>query len=348
MSPLDTLAPGCWLEVPDSHLRPHKAPTPPGITEAACGNFRHIMGAWNSGAFDTLRNRLLVWGGGHAAWGGNEWYAFDLVTLTWSRLNDPSSFVGFTQGDRVMPDGTAPTAHTYDGLAYLPNVDKVFVGGSSVFPGSGLVGHAWLFDLASLTWEQIIDVPREGLATAYDPVGGLLYTHSTKKPNPVVNGFWSYDPTSDGWSLRYSPPWGTWWPSDAVSVIDPVRRKYVSLHKGGALPRIADLSAIVKPMPNLLLAGDLEILDATAPGLVHDPVRDRLVAWSGAADVYVIDLDALTVIRRPPAPENTVIPSAAAPNGTYGRFQYVPGLDVFVAVNHVDENVFIYRPPETW
>ena len=30
-------------------------------------------------------------------------------------------------------------------------------------------------------------------------------------------------------------------------------------------------------------------------------------------------------------------------NGTYGRFRYVPSLNVFVVVSGVDENVFVYR-----
>jgi len=48
------------------------------------------MTAWSGGAFDTTRDRLVVWGGGHADYPGNELYVFDLGTLRWQRLTDPS------------------------------------------------------------------------------------------------------------------------------------------------------------------------------------------------------------------------------------------------------------------
>jgi hypothetical protein len=38
------------------------------------------MAAWGGGAHDTKRDRLIVWGGGHGDYGGNELYAFDVNT----------------------------------------------------------------------------------------------------------------------------------------------------------------------------------------------------------------------------------------------------------------------------
>ncbi len=63
---LKELKPGHWYEVPDSRIRPHvPKPTPPGNPKA-------IITAWNSGAYDSRRQRLLVTGGGHNDYGGNE------------------------------------------------------------------------------------------------------------------------------------------------------------------------------------------------------------------------------------------------------------------------------------
>ena len=45
------------------------------------GNAGAITGAWNGAALDTKRNRLLVTGGGHLDYAGNEIYAFDFGTL---------------------------------------------------------------------------------------------------------------------------------------------------------------------------------------------------------------------------------------------------------------------------
>src|SRR5213593_285726 len=48
-----------------------------------------VIAAWGGGALDTQRSRLVLWGGGHADYYGNELYAFDIPTLTWSRVTDP-------------------------------------------------------------------------------------------------------------------------------------------------------------------------------------------------------------------------------------------------------------------
>ena len=44
----------------------------------ACGNTWGGIFAWSSGDFDATRNRLLMWGGGHGDYYGNELYALDL------------------------------------------------------------------------------------------------------------------------------------------------------------------------------------------------------------------------------------------------------------------------------
>ena len=57
-NPIDTLEPGHWYEVPNSHLRDvAPKPLPPGI-------FRTIITAWSGGAYDTTRDRLIIMGGG--------------------------------------------------------------------------------------------------------------------------------------------------------------------------------------------------------------------------------------------------------------------------------------------
>ncbi|MBN1377797.1 MAG: hypothetical protein JXA04_01025, partial [Gammaproteobacteria bacterium] len=62
------LQPGQWYEVPNSKLQNHfPGNPPPGYTGP-----QSVMAAWSGGAYDSSRDRLIVWGGGHEDYAGNE------------------------------------------------------------------------------------------------------------------------------------------------------------------------------------------------------------------------------------------------------------------------------------
>src|SRR3954449_5127276 len=83
--PLDTLAPGQWYDVPASHLEEQfPTPRPAGNTGPSA-----VIEAWSGGTYDSVRGPLVLWGGGHSDYAGNELYAFDIATLKWSRLWGP-------------------------------------------------------------------------------------------------------------------------------------------------------------------------------------------------------------------------------------------------------------------
>src|SRR5581483_3931868 len=90
-----TLTAGTWCKVPNSHMRDVAFQWPSGVTFTQNGvGVDGVMSLWSGGAFDTKRNRLIVWGGGHFGYAGNEIYAFDVNTLSWTRVTDPSIPVG--------------------------------------------------------------------------------------------------------------------------------------------------------------------------------------------------------------------------------------------------------------
>src|SRR5882724_309805 len=72
-----------WYEIPNTKLR---SVCPPngfgGSGYAFADNCWTVLEAWNSAAMDTARNRLIIWGGGHSDYSGNEIYALDLNTLS--------------------------------------------------------------------------------------------------------------------------------------------------------------------------------------------------------------------------------------------------------------------------
>jgi hypothetical protein len=129
---------------------------------------------WAGGAFDTARNRLIIMGGKHGGYAGNEVYALDLDTLTMERLNEPSTVIrdGCTSGG-TYADGKPVARHTYNHLEYLPNQDAIFLRGDSQWQCGYFIGDTWLFNLSTLTWtkKSRTNGPTVsfGRAAAYDP-----------------------------------------------------------------------------------------------------------------------------------------------------------------------------------
>lgn len=358
--PVVSLKPGEWYEVPNSRMAGLTPQPPPGGHTSTPGA---IMSAWSGGAYDTKRDRLIVFGGGHADYAGNEIYAFDVRKLVWQRLTNPSPTTLFCgqlnkasgQTDlRWNGDGTPVSRHTYDGLQYIPYLDRLWVQGGSPWCTGGSDNQTWLFDFDRLKWEKKVQAPMNvgTPVSAYDPVTESIFTLSQST-------LLEYNPRKDSWSVRSEPLWQN---SENTAEIDPVRRRFIVI--GGGASFYYDLSKEgILQRKQLVTTGDTEIIYRNAPGLVYDPTNDVLVAWNGAvkvfnskanmretpedgSSVYVLNLDTLVwtkikargSVKPPPAVRNS-------PMGTFGRWQYVPFLNAFMGVNSIDSNVFFYKLP---
>ena len=334
--PIEELEPGHWYEVPDSHLAPHMPPATGEDWSGASG----IMAAWSGGAYDSTRDRLVIWGGGHHDYAGNEIYVFDVATLGWSRLNDRSADVGGDEASGYYPDGTPRARHTYEYIEYVPAIDRFCsFGGSALFP-SGQIGIANVdcFDFDALTWERKADTPSAsiGAVAAVDPKTGHVWMQGAGNGLPLAE----YDPQGNGWTSHVKEPSG-WFGYGHTADIDASRDKLVAL--GGGEVVVWDLGQPATDPVRLQTTGATAIEQAGNPGVAYDPVSDRIVAWSGGAEVYTLNLDTSAWEVHPPAATNTVIPTAAATNGTYGRFRYVASRNVFIVVNAIDESVYFYK-----
>jgi hypothetical protein len=440
----DDLKPGEWYEIPNSKLRA-VLPVP-----KPAGSYGAITGAWSGGAYDMKRDRLVVWGGGHGDYAGNELYAFDLGKMTWNRIwgPTPNEFVptgpavpddvyldgriigtvsqpSFTDsglrpetvytyriaafdaagnvsgqsrsvviktpkapgetvsaaaprdtrqvttppipadvrakagtsttvdlawtastdvaGFKVFRDGSPASRHTYDGLEYLPNIDRFWAHGGSLWSGSGGFSSAtWLFDFESSTWTRRADAPGGPriVYSAYDPLTGHML---------VQRGgtLYEYDTVRDTWTRRggHRTSLGV----TGVAALDPKRRKFVVIGDGKLYAY--DLTTSQPWTPKLIeTSGDTDIVTGAdprgkrqRPGLEYDPVSDSLVAWHGGADVYTLNLETLVWTKHSAAASNKVVPGVAPSQGTFGRFRYVPSRNLFIAVNDINQNVYLYR-----
>lgn len=326
--PIEELPPGHWYEVPNSKIRNVlPSPLPPGWTGPEA-----IIIAWNSGAYDTKRDRYLVWGGGHADYCGNEMYAFDTNTLKWSRIWGPSTNIPTSGTWEAYPDGNPSSRHTYDGLTYIPSVDKFFAVGGSLCWGGTLSEATWLFNFVNSTWQRGRDLTNDNVSAsaAYDPVTQHVFVQANRI-------FAEYDPATNTYSQRGSIDAGLY--ANPTAALDPVRRLFVMV--GAGKVRVWNLSTWRYSEP--ATSGGSAVLTNQAPGFKYDPVRRTFVGWVGGATVYELNPDTWVWTARLPAPTNTVIPTNSPSQGTYGRFQYIPSKNAYIVVNSIDENVWIYR-----
>ncbi len=328
--PLDTLEAGFWMEIPNSHLR-DVAPDPLPMGNSG---LRSVTSAWSGGAYDSKRNQMIIWGGGHADYSGNEVYTFDLDSLEWSRPWGPSAPEDLPTGDafETYLDGAPSSRHTYMGLTYLPDpFDKMWSqGGSRWQNGYGTLA-LWEFDLGSHTWEQKTDAPDShlGVVADYDPVSGKVIHRSNYSMQ-------HYDPSNDEWETTHSNN-GGWWNDGNVGLVIPSRRiMYITGQGRSEIYHIENHS-----YSYITTTGDNEIEQTTAPGITYDPIGEKVIAWTAGSEVFELDLDTLVWTKIEANPDNNVSPLPS--NRTYGRFRYAASLDAFVLVNGVDENVYLYR-----
>lgn len=329
-SELDNLEPGHWYEVPNSKLR-SVAPDP-----LPRGNIENVIEAWSGGAFDSRRNRLLVWGGGHADYSGNEIFAFDLDTLRWDRVTEPSLDVGGEPQSGLYPDGKPRSRHTYDYIEYLPDQDLFCsFGGAALYPsGNSGTLRTDCFDFSAAQWVQRATIPGLGgnkleSVSAYDYSSKRFYF----KPKST-SSMGRYDPARDRWKEV-----GTkfYLRGKRAAEIDSKRGVLVIVGDGDT--ELVDLGS------GTLLSGSVSGRqpEGPAPGLAYDLVSERVIGWAGGADVFSLDTASRTWTTHAPADSNSVIPPKPTRWGTYGRFRYVPSRNLFVVVNSVDQNVFVYR-----
>lgn len=325
------MAPGTWLSVPATRLR--QAIPEPGRYPKVKGDPRGIVDSWSGGVLDARRNRLIVWGGGITNYHGNEVYAFDLESLTWERLTEPSEPA---IGRQVNADGTPISRATYNGLAAIPHADRMFaLGGDSADSAGPAPDITWTFDFATHAWQDrnpTGDRPPSwvGALAAYDPATRKVWWGESR--SPANAGLYCYDVDANRWTKENNDHF--YYHTGAV---DSRRGRLVCAGNGKLFAY--DIRGPKPSRKNLKTTGADAFLARPNPGWDYDPVSDRLVGWAGGpVAILHPETGAWRLIDAPGAPQPT-------PNGIFGRWRFVPALNVFVVVTAVDENVHFFKPP---
>jgi hypothetical protein len=326
---LTTMTANKWIAFPTTQMS-RVTPDPaayPGI-QGATGIYA-IMDAWGGGAFDTRRSRLLIWGGGHNDYWGNELYAFDVDSLKWLRLTDPCPNPNLC--GQVNPDGSPNTRHTYSGLAYISHADRFFAcGGAPACPGGGCgINNTWTFDLSTNKWKNMNpsgDIPRTNCEDncAYDSVTKKVYYFDGS------GGLYAYDYDVNSWTKltddgRYN----------YNCVVDPKRRLLLSIGHGNVFAYSLAGGSLVSQA--WTTTGGTDFIAKGAMGLAYDSKTDQIVGWHGGA-VYALNPD--TKVWTAYTAANAPVPNS---NGTFGRWRYIPKYNAFIIPCRVADNTYFYK-----
>lgn len=327
-----------------------------------CGG---IINDWSGGAYDPVHDKMLIWGGGHDGYWGNEIYSFDPTTFTWKRETTPSVVTATDQNKDPLDDGKPVSRHTYDHIQYIVHANRLWSRGGSQATNGGSTGVTWTFDLGSKTWTNMSPTATGApYPTGFGTYcGASIYDPVTKKVFlQTVEGLQSYDYDTNTWVriVQFgSPPL---WPrymtyGDKTGALDLKRGLFFSFGRGdyfvfdiakngivtdtwittggGAF----DNSSYVTNYPTEVIhTGGGDIIDADGPGVDYDPRADALVAWKGGAP-YVLDLSSRTWTTK----SAQGAPTATAANGTYGRWRYIAKYNVFILVNGPNDDVTFYK-----
>ena len=99
-----------------------------------------IILPWSGFAWDSNRGDLILWGGGHANYPGNDVYRWHSSTLLWERGSVPSQIKTDPLLQQIAIDGVdrAPiSSHTYDNNIFLPIVDRFLTWGGAAYNNGG-------------------------------------------------------------------------------------------------------------------------------------------------------------------------------------------------------------------
>ena len=307
----------------------------------------NVIDAWSGAAADTKRNRMIIWGGGHSDYQGNEIYALNVGTTpaTMTRLTNPSAW-NYSVSYEVNPDGTPTSRHTYNDLVYLPAQDALF--SFSGGPPNGIgTNRTWMFTFADNKWHaqdpvngfnpMTVGVSVTGAACAYDPNTQTVF---------CINGNTNY-------LLQYNPATNTYtklsigaaYALTATPAIDPIRKLMVFMGNAadGATFKVNAID-ISGNDPNYTVQDWTAQVTGCAgmsvdwPGFVYDSAISQFVGYPNqGSTVYTFDAGTKTCAAQSFSNGPQTNPVLY---GTFGRFQYFPSLNTFTLVNDPKQNAY--------
>jgi Bacterial Ig-like domain (group 2) len=292
-------------------------------------NCQNVIRTWNGAIADTTANRLIIWGGGHDNYFGNEIYSLNLIAnpITLTRVKDPTVPTNFANDANCIdgiPPGSpnfAPNAREgYGGLVFLPTPNRLMIldGSLACIQGDGS-SNTWTIPLtnisSSTSWVHEDptltgtkpntdgDGPYGNVA-AYDPNSGLVFVSDSE-------ALYTYQYSTNKYA-QITAPKGFITGIYLSGAIDPTRKLFVLVGgcSGGACAAgdgvfVADISnpasttqqnwttaTLADPNCAEFLSGGVNPINSANPGITFDSVANDFVAWPNQGNnVYIMTPD---------------------------------------------------------
>jgi len=347
---------GTWQELPNTKIRdvlpdPNGYPIDP-LTGQALWNPVNIM-AYSGGVQIPSEREVVVDGGGHQTYPGNEKYSVPYDGRPVSRIGMPSIYPVDGTTNETYADGRPAQRHTSDSMVFIPEFNAIFKSGGALWQGGWPSAAAWLFYLDTREDERLPDHPPGDY--------GAKSIHSVAKWHPglkkvIVRGrnyIALYDPFAKTWEEKARASWNE---SEMTGLLDTKRNRLVALGHGRS--EVWDLESWQPIYDSRDVAGPIPFSgpifhDAFGPGFVYDEIGDQYIGWTWNTPsvLYFVSPDtwavtAAAMAGTPPGP-------FAWSSGTFGRFVRVTDpFDGVVVIPSIDSNAFKVvfdrqAPPDT-
>jgi hypothetical protein len=331
-----------------------------------------IVSAWGSAVYVPSRRWLVLAGGGHSDYFGNELYALKLDAYPGGgnggqmiRLNDPTPNPSMSSpwgGSPCMNptklyDGRPDSNHPFNGVTYSPTRDAMIVALGSGSPCGFAMDQTWKVGLAGLPslaypgntqWTRLATtglVPGEefggsgdglGDIAVYDAFTDKVYVHTQYELD-------SYDFTANEYTRLsdFNTDANAYINTHSSGAIDPKRHLFVIVGEGNA--KVVDLTNPSAPHQVWNLGSACAAwLDTDSPGITYDPVADKMVGITGDSDV-VYTLDTANKTCSSKTLGGTTVATPSPENGVFGRFAYSDYCDCFAYVADPQHDAYILR-----
>ena len=292
-------------------------------------NCANVIRTWNGAIADTTANRLIIWGGGHSNYFGNEIYSLNLKAnpISLTRLKDPTIPTNYANRDTCVdgippgsPDFAPNSRETYEGLAFLPSPNRMLIldGSLACTQGHGSA-NTWTIPLNNLSnassWvhEDLTLAGTKpnsdgngpyGNVAAYDPNSGLVFVAD-------ASALYTYNYSTNTYTQITSSK-GFLTGIYLSGAIDPTRKLFVlvgacsagSCASGNGV-FVADISdpsfttqqnwtaaTLADPDCAEFLDGGANPINASNPGITFDSVANDFVGWPNEGNsVYILTPD---------------------------------------------------------